>query len=842
MTITRIPVEGSSLPPPLECRGQCPQFLAGSASVAAGEHFHCDPHREGPCTGTANERYISFLYPRKRRESGTIHTHEGIDIHGEDGVSQIVAVAGGTVRVASNEYSRGFGGYGRVVVIEAPPHPSDGVVYWYLYGHCNHVQVAVGDVVHEHDVLATVGTTLYDTPGVVGHTPPHLHFEVASSPYPKNPEFERTGWSAVPTDADHVRGWREDPFVHLEMLGPWGPHRVYFPLTAEGGGEPDDHVVDAATCDALYRATEQDQTSGGYFPLGANNFWHGGLHLHAPEGTLFRAPFGGTIVAARLDPDETRAMQEFGSVNFILLRHELPAAIADELANDGRPAAEAAPPRRDSVGRYLGAPPRRATAPTNPPARVREVRSALSELGFHHPATPPADDGALDDALVDAIAAFQTDMGRTPPDGVISIPGPTWRELQRRLAVSRAAHPSTTARTATASDGPPPKVVYSLFMHAKPEALTNALAARIPWLAHVQCEPPAGSPPPDEPDLYAMTGLVGPGQANALADVRWVQSRLTYHQSYSGPVDGLFTDAVRDAIMAFQRAHVAYYRRRAPDGIITPHQGTQDTLAATRETVGRGSTTRRGAAIDPDFAAKLEEVDPATQVAKVVTGFEARISAGDVLWTVGSGRAFSDTSAVGAGAGASHAQSFIHWEIFSAEKLMGTWEAIESDVDDDLTMDVPGLVDWVESDDAGSDPGGSTEPLESSPSDGADGTHILTPAEVQAFYAGTRSRHLRETQVKFCSEWAVDGSHAVQSLQDLGFHTAGLQDALAPYLWWNDAGETVPSERVVWHYNPISFMHCYAEALPAPAPAATTTPPAEVEDRCSTDPSAICAP
>jgi hypothetical protein len=43
---------------------------------------------------------------------------------------------------------------------------------------------------------------------------------------------------------------------------------------------------------------------------------------------------------------------------------------------------------------------------------------------------------------------------------------------------------------------------------------------------------------------------------------------------------------------------------------------------------------------------------------------------------------------------------------------------------------------------------------------------------------------------------------------------------------------------MVWHYNPISFMHCYAEALPARALPAPTTAPAPTEGAAECSPEA----
>ncbi|MBN1698187.1 MAG: N-acetylmuramoyl-L-alanine amidase [Spirochaetales bacterium] len=60
---------------------------------------------------------------------------------------------------------------------------------------------------------------------------------------------------------------------------------------------------------------------GGYFPVGANTIWHGGLHIHTQAtGEPVLAMAGGKLVAARL-AEEDKACRHYGSNNFILLEH-----------------------------------------------------------------------------------------------------------------------------------------------------------------------------------------------------------------------------------------------------------------------------------------------------------------------------------------------------------------------------------------------------------------------------------------------------------------------------------------------------------------------------------------
>jgi murein DD-endopeptidase MepM/ murein hydrolase activator NlpD len=91
--------------------------------------------------------------------------------------------------------------------------------------------------------------------------------------------------------------------------------QVSFPLDTGKGTK-----VDGATVKAMYEHTERE-TEGGYFPIGANTVWHGGLHLFANEGSDVIACMPGKIVAARLGETEELAKGPRGHSNFILLQH-----------------------------------------------------------------------------------------------------------------------------------------------------------------------------------------------------------------------------------------------------------------------------------------------------------------------------------------------------------------------------------------------------------------------------------------------------------------------------------------------------------------------------------------
>ncbi len=94
---------------------------------------------------------------------------------------------------------------------------------------------------------------------------------------------------------------------------------THFPLQLEDGKDIPDLLekskVEAAAHE-FFRNTEKGR--GGYYPIGVNQNWHGGVHLHAPEGTPVRAIIDGKLVAARFG-----STPELGSNNFVLLRHDI---------------------------------------------------------------------------------------------------------------------------------------------------------------------------------------------------------------------------------------------------------------------------------------------------------------------------------------------------------------------------------------------------------------------------------------------------------------------------------------------------------------------------------------
>lgn len=304
MTSFRNPVVGGSIPRSLPCMDIDPATGARIGDTCKkkwenykGDSFNCPKG----CSKAA------FLYPRKPRSNGKdFHFHQGIDI-GWTEHAPILSVTSGRVIFAENEYRSGWSRYGKFVVIQAYELP-----YYFLYAHCASICVTKHQEVQEGQLIGTVGRTFYSKKDPTYCFPkgPHLHFEVITRLGSTAPgtetqlgeDMSRRGGTDQP---------RLDPLYILEKLGPWGMRNVHLPI-----GE----AATRGAADA-WHARIESSTTGGFFPLGANNHWHGGVHLPAAVGSKVVAPFDATIVAARLDPDPAHALVPgAGHSSFILLR------------------------------------------------------------------------------------------------------------------------------------------------------------------------------------------------------------------------------------------------------------------------------------------------------------------------------------------------------------------------------------------------------------------------------------------------------------------------------------------------------------------------------------------
>lgn len=72
---------------------------------------------------------------------------------------------------------------------------------------------------------------------------------------------------------------------------------------------------------------------GGFFPLGANTVWHGGVHLRTAEAAPVAAFADGEVIAARVGEGD-KGSASYGSTRFVLVRHVITGGLLNEVASD----------------------------------------------------------------------------------------------------------------------------------------------------------------------------------------------------------------------------------------------------------------------------------------------------------------------------------------------------------------------------------------------------------------------------------------------------------------------------------------------------------------------------
>ena len=350
---------------------------------------------------------------------------------------------------------------------------------------------------------------------------------------------------------------------------------MHLPLDLGSGLAPSDDAT------AAYYAHTETEHRGGYFPIGANTVWHGGLHLHAAPGSPVHAIWDGTIVAARLPDDPAKALGHYGSVSFVLVAHELDGATLNKL----RP-----------KGKLIG-------------YKVRVDAIKLRD----RPSLAGAKLGVL--AQHDELERLSTRLSAAD--------GYWWCEVK----VEKAKHSALVGKTgycaikskwywarrepldAPTLDEAATYKLFSLYMHLGVEDLSadNDALADIAWL---RAAPSASTD--------ALGEAVGEDPCpNRAADVSKVQDRLKVHDAYDGPINGVVDEATLAAIYEFQQRLVDDGQFRWADGVISP-----------------GRKTWQGLQRAPD-AAPLDEALLAELASAEVVALDKPVAGGEQLWTSG---------------------------------------------------------------------------------------------------------------------------------------------------------------------------------------------------------------
>lgn len=262
---------------------------------------------------------------RKHPVHGTVQPHRGQDWAAPSG-TPIPAAASGIV-----VFNGSMAGYGNTIVLE---HQIRGDTVHTLYAHMDRPSpLAVRSPVGAREPVGTVGNT-----GV--GTGPHLHFEVMTGGTPGQPNLAK-GHATVDPETFDFPDEDSAPVSSSSWSYP-------FPDTDGEVANPGQH----------YEALGHSES--GFYPVGANGIWHGGIHFdRGTQGRLnqkagVRCIADGHVIAYRIDREYPTSEFTTGpatySTGFVLVRHELrlPATRTSSSASSGSTGPDRDSPQPDT--------------------------------------------------------------------------------------------------------------------------------------------------------------------------------------------------------------------------------------------------------------------------------------------------------------------------------------------------------------------------------------------------------------------------------------------------------------------------------------------------------------
>lgn len=275
--------------------------------------------------GTGFRARSRFFGVQTHPITGKVSKHGGDDWPAPAG-TPIPAAYAGTVKAVDFQYNKEKKtGWGWYVLLE---HSIGGKTVLTRYAHMREKSpLKVGDKsIKKGDAIGVVGST-------GGSTGNHLHFEVIVNGVPVAPDSFDFGGDG--------HGSSEK--------GPWS-----YPFDAQDKKRPVNRGLYLGTSGVVAGAMSRVQD--GYYPIGANGLWHGGIHFDAGSGTVLDQFHGvqcindGEVVAYQVDrkypeiefnPGKKRAAYSTG---FALVRHrlELPEEKPKETKEAAKPAAKPA--------------------------------------------------------------------------------------------------------------------------------------------------------------------------------------------------------------------------------------------------------------------------------------------------------------------------------------------------------------------------------------------------------------------------------------------------------------------------------------------------------------------
>ena len=262
------------------------------------------------------------------RLKGVIRPHAGQDWAAASG-TPIPAAADGVI--IENRFGTG---YGNLVALE---HRIKGRLIHTLYAHMVRPSpLKKGTRVKRGETIGHVGNT-----GGVG-TGPHLHFEVRASVVEAGKLQYGFKWTIDPATFDFDGaatrdGAAPDPSATpASSCGNWS-----FPFKPIAKKTPPDSRDFLGECRGRFGAFSR--ADDGFYPIGANGLWHGGIHFDAGTGSVLdqipgvRCIADGEVVAYRVNRRYPTIEYPGGkhaaySTGFTLVRHRLEQCPSPQVA------------------------------------------------------------------------------------------------------------------------------------------------------------------------------------------------------------------------------------------------------------------------------------------------------------------------------------------------------------------------------------------------------------------------------------------------------------------------------------------------------------------------------
>lgn len=546
-------------------------------------------------------------------------------------------------------------------------------------------------------------------------------------------------------------------------LAPESASGVYFPVDLGSGALASDAGV------AAYYDHTEKTIKAGYFPLGTNTVWHGGVHVHADAGSPVVAMMDGVLVAARLPEEDAIGDERYGSRSFILLRHEIKGS---QLMEAGPRKLLALKVIKDGYG-----------VRTSP----GKGTNSLGTLKAGDELTPKSQTPLMKDGLAWYECTIKTSAvtGMAGKDCWAALVGDYVKEDR---------------------EPPPPGinadeiyVFYSLYMHLGREKLdiTNTRIASIPWLkSKIRMEtPPSSSPAPTAPPAQEQLKIIKAVSLKSVADssvIGWFDAGVVVNKL--GTQSGM--------------NKVGWQSGTPGIGFYKDKPAVTEGLVTTSSIYVRSATADEKAAAGNPAAPPAKPVLDQRFVSDLKTGsvlkFDIPVKAGEQLWTVG------QYGSPGYRCG------LIHWEIFSQKNLFPQWKKAE-DTDDNFNMDCADILKLVDQDYFGSDEVLTADEIQRFYSSGAATGLRKTVCRFKLEWGIDVDKAVNELK----GDWLTE-----LSLFAKGANT--LADKIKPYCWWNDASSAsvpLPPSPLTYHYNPVAFVDAM-RAIARPVVPAAGTPPA----------------